>query len=84
MKNNNNTFHLKQYVMVLLLMTCSSLALAAEPTSSLALNDFFGIINGYLAAVFFFDVMPGEANMPFIVGWLIVGAVFFNHTNELH
>lgn len=76
MKNNNNTFHLKQYVMVLLLMTCSSLALAAEPTSSLALNDFFGIINGYLAAVFFFDVMPGEANMPFIVGWLIVGAVF--------
>ena len=40
------------------------------------MNDLFGVINGYLAAVFFYDVMPGSANMPFIVAWLIVGAVF--------
>ncbi|MDH5370802.1 MAG: alanine:cation symporter family protein, partial [Gammaproteobacteria bacterium] len=51
--------------------------MAAEPaSSSTALNDLFGVINGYLAAVFFYDVMPGAANMPFIVAWLVVGAVF--------
>ena len=78
MKNNkNNAFHLKQYATVLLLMACSTMVLAAEQAvASSTLNDLFGIINGYLAAVFFFDVMPGEANMPFIVGWLVVGAVF--------
>ena len=78
MKNNkNNAFHLKQYAMALLLMACSTMVLATETTSqSTVLNDLFGVINGYLAAVFFFDVMPGEANMPFIVGWLVVGAVF--------
>ena len=63
--------------MALLLMVCSTMVLATETTSqSTVLNDLFGVINGYLAAVFFFDVMPGEANMPFIVGWLVVGAVF--------
>lgn len=37
------------------------------------LNDFFGEVNGYLASVLFFNVGFG---MPFIVAWLIVGAVF--------
>jgi len=58
-------------------MLSSMAVMAAEPAAaSSTLNDLFGVINGYLAAVFFFDVMPGEANMPFIVGWLVVGAVF--------
>ena len=39
-------------------------------------DAFFGILNGYLAAVLFYDVMPGEGAMPFIVAWLIVGAVY--------
>jgi len=40
------------------------------------LNDWFGVVNGYLAAVFFFDIMPGTAELPFIVAWLVVGALF--------
>ena len=39
-------------------------------------DSFFGTINGYLASVLFFDVFPGLGEMPFIVAWLIVGAVF--------
>ncbi len=37
---------------------------------------FFGVVNGYLAQALFFDIMPGEGNIPFIVAWLIVGAVY--------
>ncbi len=40
------------------------------------LDAFFGQLNGVLASVLFFDVMPGEARMPFIVGWLVLGAVY--------
>ncbi len=49
------------------------IALAAEPG---VIDAFFGTLNGYLASVIFFDVYPGEPVLPFIVGWLIVGAVF--------
>lgn len=41
-----------------------------------AIDSFFGSLNGYLASVIFFDVFPGEPVLPFIVAWLIVGAVF--------
>lgn len=44
--------------------------------SESAVNEFFGTINGHMATVLFFDVMPGEGNMPFIVAWLIIGAVY--------
>lgn len=40
------------------------------------LDSVFTAINGYLATVLFYDVWPGEAEMPFIVSWLIVGSVF--------
>lgn len=77
MKNNNYNFHFQRLITGLLLTISSTLVMAAEPaSSSTALNDLFGVINGYLAAVFFYDVMPGAANMPFIVAWLVVGAVF--------
>ena len=77
MKNNNNNFHLQRFIMLLLLMLTSSLVLADDSANiSLTLNDWFGVINGYLAAVFFFDVMPGSVELPFIVAWLVVGAVF--------
>jgi len=41
------------------------------------LNTWFGALNGYLADVMFFDVIPGEGTMPFIVGWLVIGGVYF-------
>jgi len=53
----------------------SVLAAEAEGATK-TLNDWFGIVNEYLAMVFFFDVMPGQANMPFIVAWLALGAIF--------
>lgn len=77
MKNNKNGSYLKRFVLSLLLLATTSIAMAAEPvTGTSVVNEFFGEINGYLAAVFFYDVMPGKANMPFIVAWLVVGAVF--------
>lgn len=77
MNNKDYNFQQPRLVMGLLLMIFSHFAVAAETSgSSTALNDLFGEINGYLASVFFYDVMPGAANMPFIVAWLVVGAVF--------
>lgn len=40
------------------------------------LDQWFGTLNGYLASVIFFDVFPGDPEMPFIVAWLIVAAVY--------
>ena len=40
------------------------------------LDGAIGGVNGILGAVMFFDIMPGSASMPFIVAWLIVGAVY--------
>ena len=56
----------------LLLLLLPQQALAAD----VAIDAFFGSINGFLAQIIFFDVFPGEAEMPFIVAWLIVAAVF--------
>jgi AGCS family alanine or glycine:cation symporter len=39
-------------------------------------DAWFAALNGYLGTVIFFDVMPGEAVIPMIVAWLIVGAIF--------
>jgi len=40
------------------------------------LDAFFARLNEMLARVLFADLMPGEAKLPFIVAWLVVGAVF--------
>ncbi|MDQ6998172.1 MAG: alanine/glycine:cation symporter family protein [Mariprofundus sp.] len=58
---------------MVMLMPCVAFA---QPDSSPGIDAFFGVMNGYIASVVFFDVMPGEGNMPFIVAWLIVGAVY--------
>lgn len=58
----------------LLLLLLSPMISAAEAGSQV--DAWFGVVNGYLASVLFFDVFPGAGEMPFIVGWLIVGAVF--------
>lgn len=40
-------------------------------------DTFIGTVNGYMAEVLFYNVLPeAYGNMPFIVGWLIVGAVY--------
>jgi AGCS family alanine or glycine:cation symporter len=64
-----------------LLLLLPQQAFAAD----LAIDALFGAINGFLAQIIFFDVFPGERDMPFIVAWLIVAAVFltlrFNFVN---
>lgn len=47
-----------------------------EASISEVLNDWFGVLNNYLASVMFADVWPGDGDMPFIVAWLVVGALF--------
>ena len=49
------------------------LSAVSLPLWANGLNEFFGQVNGYLASALFFNVGFG---MPFIVAWLIVGAVF--------
>lgn len=56
-----------------LLLFVASPAFASETN---AVDAFFGTMNGYLAAIFFYDVFPGEAEFPFIVAWLSVGAIY--------
>jgi AGCS family alanine or glycine:cation symporter len=60
-------------------MFLATFLLFAAPNACAATNGFdafFGTINEHLAGVVFYDVMPGEGNLPFIVAWLIVGAVY--------
>ncbi|WP_287601665.1 alanine/glycine:cation symporter family protein [Thiothrix sp.] len=63
---------LQPTMLAMLLILIPGLARAEES----GLDAMFGTLNGWLSTVIFFDVFPGEASMPFIVAWLIVGAVF--------
>lgn len=77
MKNNKYNFHFQRLIVGLLLIISSSVVLAAEPSeASMTLNSMFGVINGYMEKVFFFDIYPGDADLPLVVAWLVVGAVF--------
>ncbi|HEC29664.1 MAG TPA: alanine:cation symporter family protein [Gammaproteobacteria bacterium] len=65
------------FLVFFLLLVVPFFIYAAEQSEAVrTLNDLFGTINGYLATVFFYDVYPGEPDMPFIVAWLVVGAIF--------
>lgn len=57
---------------LMLLALLPGLALAADS----GLDAWFGTLNGWLSTVIFYDIFPGEPAMPFIVAWLIVGALF--------
>ncbi len=35
-----------------------------------------GSLNGVVGSILFYDILPGPASMPFIVAWLVAGAVF--------
>ncbi len=67
---------------IVLSVLLSSFLLLLSPTawaSENAVDQVFGSVNGYFESVLFFDVMPSvvsEASMPFIVAWLIVGAIY--------
>ncbi len=58
---------------VLLLLAGPALAAYEVPAS---VDAAFGRLNEILASVIFFDIWPGPEKLPFIVGWLIVGATF--------
>ncbi|MDQ6972471.1 MAG: alanine:cation symporter family protein, partial [Mariprofundaceae bacterium] len=65
----------------MVLLCFSGLFIGAEPAlaqipDATGIDALFGSINAWLAQVLFFDVMPGDADIPFIVGWLVVGAVY--------
>lgn len=68
------------FTLLMLFVAClfSAAVFAQEGNNAVALtlDDLLGQINGYLAQVLFFDVMPGAASLPFIVCWLVAGAVF--------
>lgn len=50
----------------------------AADGSNANLNDLFGVVNGWLETVFFFDILffTDSARFPFVVAWLIAGAVY--------
>jgi AGCS family alanine or glycine:cation symporter len=74
---NNKRIKISSSCLLSILLFFSFSTFAAETTeTSRTLNDWFGFVNEYLAMVFFFDVMPGAPEMPFIVAWLVVGATF--------
>lgn len=64
------------YSIVWLALLLPAQMACAQPEGAPGIDAFFGTLNGYLASVLFFDIMPGGANMPFIVGWLVIGAVY--------
>jgi len=64
------------HIIIWLVLLLPARVACAQPEGAAGIDAFFGTVNGYLASVLFFDVMPGEGNMPFIVGWLVVGAVY--------
>lgn len=63
-------------VLLLLVVAAANVSAGQEGTTAGVLNNGLGILNGWLGTVLFFDVFPGEAEFPFIVAWLVAGAVF--------
>jgi len=63
-------------LLLLLLLMVSNVLAGQEETAAGTLNNGLGVLNAWLGAVLFFDVFPGEAQFPFIVAWLVAGAVF--------
>ena len=60
------------FLMGWLLVLFSPVASAADN----GISAVFEGLNNVIGSVMFFDIFPGEAEMPFIVAWLFVGAVF--------
>lgn len=67
-------FKIKQFSLLMLLSLLPISVFAAGENGQV--DAWFTALNDYLATLLFFDVMPGEGEMPMIVAWLIVGAIF--------
>ncbi|MCF6212264.1 MAG: alanine:cation symporter family protein [Gammaproteobacteria bacterium] len=65
-------------VLIFIGLTLFSGLAFADNEATRTLNDWFGVLNGYLAAVFFFNILffMDGVDFPFIVAWLIVGSVY--------
>ncbi len=59
-----------------MLVLSGPLLAGQEEAAAGVLNQWLGQLNGFLASFLFFDVWPGEGEFPFIVAWLVAGAVF--------
>ncbi len=66
----------KPCLLNLLTLTILLVATPLSADDGSTVDNFFGIINGYLAAILFYDVFPGKAEFPFIVAWLSFGAIY--------
>ncbi|KOR28261.1 alanine glycine permease, partial [Achromatium sp. WMS2] len=63
-------------IVSLLMLGLVSGSVYASEIQSEALNKWFEIINRSLKAVIFFDILPCDPEMPFIVAWLIIAGIF--------
>jgi AGCS family alanine or glycine:cation symporter len=73
MKSKNNS---RMAILLLLFVFSAGSSAGEAATVSSMLNGWIDAFNGVLGSVLFFDVFPGQAEFPFIVAWLVVGAVF--------
>jgi len=67
-----------RYLIILIYSTLffNTNAYASTDGITQGIDTVFGTVNGYLASFFFFDVFPGEGEMPFIVAWLSAGSIY--------
>ncbi len=66
-------------LLIILLITSNQIFAAENVGFGEAIDEWFGILVGYVAAVSFFDILffSDDYTLPFAVAWLIVGATFF-------
>ncbi|MGV6825476.1 MAG: alanine/glycine:cation symporter family protein [bacterium] len=62
-------------ILIMLILSMSAGANEAAEAGK-TMDAVLGTVNGWLASVLFYDVFPGEPEFPFIVAWLVVGAIF--------
>ena len=62
--------------MIFVAMHGLAMSSASAQSVGATLDAGIGWVNGWLAYVIFHDILPGPGDMPFIVAWLIVGAVY--------
>jgi AGCS family alanine or glycine:cation symporter len=70
-------------LLLVTLLVLSSTALAAEESVGMGemIDQWFGAIVKIMSTVLFFDVLffSESSKLPFIIAWLVVGAVFFTY-----
>jgi len=65
-----------KYLFSLVFLTMATLFPGHASAAGNGVDELLGTVNGHLASVLFYDVLPGTGELPFIVAWLIVGAVY--------